>query len=222
MITEHRLNLVAERYKALGYNVVVRPGPDELPPFAKDFKVEILATRDDGSVLASAKKSASDMESDPNVPRYAEITSKQPGWRFDIFILGGDSPLEKDGRKAREPSEDDIRRALDEVEQLRRAGFLAASFATAWAVLEAAMRRRLRANGEEAEWETMPRTMMNELYSDGVFSNSTFRRLEGLFRLRSEIVHGFAAPPVEPSAVQFLVETARRLLDESRLATQPA
>ena len=55
MNSEQRLNHVADRYRAQGYRVVVRPGPDDLPPFAKDFKVEILATRADGNVLVSAK-----------------------------------------------------------------------------------------------------------------------------------------------------------------------
>ena len=39
MDIEQRLNNVADRYRAQGYEVVVRPGPDVLPPFAKDFKI---------------------------------------------------------------------------------------------------------------------------------------------------------------------------------------
>jgi hypothetical protein len=48
---------------------VVRPGPEDLPAFAKDFQVEILARRDDGCVPASARKSPADLEADSNVPR---------------------------------------------------------------------------------------------------------------------------------------------------------
>ena len=71
MNSEQRLNSVADRYRSLGFKVVVRPGPEELPPFAKDFKVEILATGPGGNVLASAKASPPELEADPNVPRYA-------------------------------------------------------------------------------------------------------------------------------------------------------
>jgi len=80
MNIEQRLNHVADRYRAQGYKVVVRPGPDDLPDFAKDFKVEIIARRDDGCVLASVKKSQSDLEADREIPRYAEVTSEQPEW----------------------------------------------------------------------------------------------------------------------------------------------
>ncbi len=222
MNTEQRLSLVADRYKAQGYQVVVRPGPDILPPFAKDFKVEILAKRADGSVLASAKKSPAEMEADANVPKYAEVTSKQPGWRFDVFVLGTDSQMTPEKRDAKEPSDKDIRGYLDDVERMLQGGFVAQSLIAAWAALESAMRRKLRAQGDEAGWGTSPRTMLIELLSAGVLTNSAFRDLEGLFHLRSAIVHGFAPPVVETSAVQLLVDTTRRLLDESRPAKQTA
>src|SRR5437588_12552537 len=111
MDTEQRLNQMADRYRAQGYKVVVRPGPDDLPDFAKGFKVEIVARRDDGSAIASVKKSPSDLESDPNVARYAEIIEKQPGWRLDLIVLEPDVQPTPDKREAKEPSEDDIRRS---------------------------------------------------------------------------------------------------------------
>lgn len=64
---EQRLNVVADRYRSLGFKVVMRPGPDDLPPFAKDFKVDILATGPDGNVLASVKATALELEADPNL-----------------------------------------------------------------------------------------------------------------------------------------------------------
>jgi uncharacterized protein YutE (UPF0331/DUF86 family) len=222
MNTEQRLSLVVDRYKAQGYQVVVRPGPDDLPPFAKDFKVEILAKRADGGVLASAKMSAAELEADADMPRYAEITNNQPGWRFDVFVLGADNGLIPEKRDATEPSDEDIRRNLDDVERMLQQGFVAQSLIAAWAALESAMRRRLRAEGEKAGWGTSPRTMLNELFSAGVLANSVFRDLEGLFQLRSAIVHGFAPPVVDESAVQLLVDTAQRLLDESLPVKQTA
>src|SRR5262249_51457531 len=109
-----------------------------------------------------------------------------------------------------------------EVERLLQAGFLASSFATAWGALEAAMRRRIRAGGEEAGWGTTPRTMLNDLYSSGAISTTVLRELEKLFNVRSAIVHGYSAPAVEPGAVQLLVDTARRLLAESQSVKQTA
>ncbi len=222
MNIEQQLSHVADSYRAQGYQVVVRPGPQDLPAFAKDFKVEILAERDGGGVLVSAKKNAVDLEGDPNLPRYAEVTSQQPGWRFDLFVLGPDCQATPERRETKELSEEDLRGHLDHVERILRAGFVAQVLIAAWAALESVMRRKLRAQGEEAGWGTSARTMLNELYSAGVLSTSVLRDLEDLFQLRSAIVHGFAEPAIEASAVQFLVNTARRLLEESRPAKQTA
>ena len=160
---------------------MVRPSPDDLPNFAKDFKVEFLAKRDDGSVLVSAKKSQSDLEADRELPRYAETTAKEPGWRFDLIVLGSDSQPMPDKKEAKEPSEEDIRQALGDVERMLQAGFVQQALIAGWAVLETAMRRRLQANGEEAGWGSSPRTMLNELYSSGVLQTNVFRDLEELF-----------------------------------------
>jgi hypothetical protein len=221
MNVEQRLSQVADRYRSLGFKVVVRPRPEDLPPFAKDFQVEILATRSDDNVLISAKGSPSELEADANVPRYAEITDRQPGWRFDVFVLGPETQV-PEKPEAKEPSEKDIHRYLDEVDRLLQTGFVAQSLLAAWAALEATMRRRLQAEGEKAGWGTSPRTMLNQLYSSGGFSTSVLRKLEGLFQLRNVIVHGFATPTVEASAVQFLVDTAHQLLTESEVAKQTA
>jgi hypothetical protein len=222
MNTEQRLDHMAERYRAQGYDVVLRPGPDALPPFAKDFQVEIVARRADGNVLASAKGSPSELEADPNVSRYAEVIEKQPGWRYDVFVLGPAPQAAPENRDAKEPSEREIGGSLDDAERMLQAGFVAQAVIAAWAALESAMRHRLRSQGSEAGWGTSPRTMLNELVSSGAISHRAFRDLEGLFHLRNVIVHGFSAPAVEPGAVQFLVDTARRLLAESHPAKQTA
>lgn len=222
MNIEERLKHVADSYRAQGYKVVVRPGPGELPDFAKDFNVEIIARRDDGCVLASAKKSQSDLEADREVPRYAEVISKQPGWRFDLIVLGPESQPMPDKREAKEPSAEDLRRALEDVERILQANFVQQAFIAAWAVLEAAMRKKLQAEGEEAGWGSSPRTMLNELYSGGVLQSSVFRDLEGLFQARTAIVHGFTTPVIQISAVQFLIENARMLMNESQAAKKIA
>ena len=112
--------------------MVVNPGPEDLPSFAKDFKVEILASRPDGNVLASATGSTSEFERDPNLSRYAEVIENQQGWRYDVFVLG--SPPEiADRRDIAQASEEEIYKALDSAERLFQAGFGPQAVLTAWA-----------------------------------------------------------------------------------------
>ena len=213
MSIEQHLNVVADRYRNLGFKVVVHPTAGDLPPFATDFKVEILATKDSGSVLAVAKASPSELQADQDVARYSEVIVKHPNWRLDVFVLGPDTPAAPAMAEAREPTDEDIRLAASDAERMLKEGFVRPAFVTAWAALEAAMRRRLVASGGKAAYGISPRTILNELFSVGIFSNSVFRDLEGLFQLRNVIVHGFAVPPFPTSAVEFLIRTTSQLLE---------
>ncbi|VTR96731.1 Uncharacterized protein OS=Bacillus cereus H3081.97 GN=BCH308197_0973 PE=4 SV=1 [Gemmata massiliana] len=222
MNIEQRLNLVADRYRNLGFKVVLHPKADDLPPFAKDFQVQVLATKDDKSVLTVAKASPSELQTDTDVARYAEIIDGQPGWKLDVFVLGADAPALPGKGDAREPADDEIRRAIADTEQMLKAGFASQAVIAAWAVLETAMRRRLVSVGRKAVYGTSPRTMLNELLSTGGFSNSEFRDLEGLFQLRNIIVHGFAVPQFQNSAVEFLIRMAKQLLEAPPQVKQTA
>lgn len=221
MSIEDRLNVIAERYRKLGFRVVLHPKPADLPSFAQDFKVQIVATKNDGSVLTVAKASPSELQADPDVARYTEITDKQPGWRLDVFVLGSDAPA-PEKREAREPAVDEIRGAIADAERMLKQGFASQAVIAAWAVVEAAMRRRLAVGGRKADYGTSPRTLLNELLSAGIFSISEFRDLEGLFQLRNLIVHGFLTPPFKNSAVEFLLRTAGQLLEPPPQAKQTA
>src|SRR4051794_20606160 len=117
MNIQQHLDHVADRYRQQGYQVVLNPGPDDLPPFAKDFKVEILAKRPDGNVLVSAKASSSDFEGDPNLAKYAEIIEKHGGWRYDVTVLGPPPPAPVP-RDINDASEVQIEKALDDADRL--------------------------------------------------------------------------------------------------------
>jgi REase_AHJR-like len=217
---ERELKRVAGVYTAQGYQVVVHPRPEDMPPFANDFTVEIVGRRGAEGVLVAVKRNREEMAADADMPRYAETIGAQPGWRFDFAILEGESPMGRAGRGVRDFSGEDINKVLADAEQMVRMGFVTPAVITAWSGLEAAMRMRLRAAGEDAGWGTMPREMLNELYSSGVFSADEFPQLERVYQLRNQIVHGFSSPTADAETVQLLSEIARRLVEESQLAKQ--
>jgi hypothetical protein len=202
--------------------VVLRPKAGDLPPFAKHFNVDIVAKRGGEGVLVQVKKDREDLAADPDTPRYAETTSAQPGWRFDFAILQPENVMAREVRGAQEPSEELINKILASAEALAREEYLNPALLTAWSGFEAAMRRRLRAEGETAGWGSQPREMLSLLNATGIASASEFVGLELAYRQRNELAHGFAAPSVDPGTVRFLIEIARRLLDESKAAAQPA
>jgi hypothetical protein len=67
------------------------------------------------------------------MPRYAEITSAQPGWQFDFAILESEEPSARELRGAQELPDEDVIKALGDAEQLAPTGFLRPALTTAWA-----------------------------------------------------------------------------------------
>jgi uncharacterized protein YutE (UPF0331/DUF86 family) len=227
MDVEQELNRVAETYRGQGYDVALRPSAAELPSFAKVFKVEIVGRRGTEGVLVAVKRNRDEVAADADMQRYAEVTGSQPGWRFDFAILEPENPKVREIGGAAEFTGDDIARSLEQAEQLSRTGFSRMAVVAAWASLEAAMRMRLRASGQEAGWKSMPRQMAKELFSAGLLAPEEFHRIELAFQLRNQIVHGFAPQPGETEAggaavAQFLGDVARRLVGESLPERQSA
>lgn len=227
MDLQQELKRVADAYRDRGYDVTVQPGPDQLPSFAKDFRIEIVGRRGTEGVLVAVRKNRDELAADGDMQRYAEVTGSQPGWRFDFAILEAENPKAREVRGAREFSGDDISGALEQARELRRMGFTRYAVIAAWAALEAAMRIRLRALGQTTGWGSMPGQMGKELYSAGALSPDEFRGVEAAAQLRNQIVHGFAPRAVAPGEseaelVQLLCDLAGRLVSESEPAKQPA
>lgn len=76
---QQELDRIASGYAGQGFHVVQRPKPDDLPPFARDFQVEIVSTRGNEGVLVAVKQKRDDVIADMNLQRYAETAGKQRG-----------------------------------------------------------------------------------------------------------------------------------------------
>jgi hypothetical protein len=194
--------------------VAVNPGQDVLPPFAKNYKVELLAERPDGNVLVSAKSDPMEIERDEKLSELADIVSKQRGWRFDLTLLKPPPPpAMPKPQDIGDLTEQQIKEQFQTAERLYDAGFEPQAALTAWAAFESAMRYRLRSLGQKAGYGASPRSMLNELISSGEIDHSQFRDLEGLMNLRNALVHGFAPPTIGRGAIDFLAEIGLKSIE---------
>src|SRR4051812_47775358 len=113
---ERELHRLADLYRGQGYRVTIRPGPEELPPFAKDFKVEIVGRRGDDGVLVAAKRNRTGVAGDVDMTRYAEVTGAQKGWRFDLAVLEAEEPGAGEAGGERDFSGEEIDGTLSEAQ----------------------------------------------------------------------------------------------------------
>jgi uncharacterized protein YutE (UPF0331/DUF86 family) len=212
MDLEKAIESVASQYRSEGYQVAVHPNASQAPPFAAGLLVDLLATRGDEHVVVLVKESAEALRKDPQSLRIAEAVNAQPGWRFDVVVLNGSSRTERLAREAAEPSVDAILRNLEHAERTAQAGDPSTSFILAWASLEAAMRRTVRASGLELP-NISPIFLLRTLYSNGLLEREEFDRLNGYFGLRNSVVHGLEAPPIDSEPILYIVGAARKLLE---------
>jgi len=215
MLYLDRLNAVAELYRKQGLRVVVNPTADDLPVFGKDFQVELVGTGPNLNVIATVKPTRARLEADLNLVHYAEVIEQHPDWRYDIHVLGGEGQPPAPKQRPAEPSDEQIREQIDTAERLLGLGFADQAFVSAWAVLDAVMRQRLRLAGEPVDWDTSPCTALLGLYTIGIISLNQYHELTGMWQSQNVIVRGFApGDAVDAGVVRSIVQTASQLLSE--------
>ena len=87
---ENEVRKVADRYAKDGYVVVIRPGRDQLGPFAVDYEVSIVGTKGDQGVIVEVKRNRKDLSDDRNLSQFAEITDGEAG--LEILTLSSWNP----------------------------------------------------------------------------------------------------------------------------------
>ncbi|WP_337176128.1 hypothetical protein [Paludisphaera sp.] len=214
MENDDLLEGLAERYRRQGYKVTVRPDRSALPPFARDYTIELMAEGPGGNVLVSAKPSAEELARDESIADLADVVEKKPGWRFDLALLGPPAFPRPARQDATDMTRQRIEETLGKARSMYDGGFEPQAVVAAWSALESAMRHRLRSMGREAGFGTPAQGMLSALISAGEIDHAEFHDLEDISRLRNVIVHGFEPPPIGRDAIELTDEIARRLLNE--------
>jgi hypothetical protein len=212
------LEQVAENYVADGYDVLVNPEPSQLPEFAVEFTPDIVARKGELNALVKVKQDREDVEDDSSIVRMAEVVNAQPGWRFDLVVLGASDCADEIPSGASEPSLDRIGRMLDYAATAAGARDVQSSFVVAWAALEAAMRRTARDRGIQLT-SYSPQFLVRTLYSHGLLGRQELDRLSGATAIRNAAAHGMDVPKLDVGVCYYVISVAHQLLSG---AGQPA
>jgi REase_AHJR-like len=210
------LHRIAKRYRDDGYDVIIDPRGDRVPPFAVGFELDLVATRGNKGVVVEIKTNRFDLSHDPQIMRLAQVVNAQPGWRLDVVVLESETAVEKAAQKAAEPSDEQLAQILKAAEELADQGYSPYACVVAWGGLEAAM-RRVR-DGAERYGRATPAELMRTLYGNGFLSREQFDRLKESYKIRSQVVHGLVPPQVDPELVRYVTATARYLAHDEAAA----
>ena len=216
MTFDEQLAALAGRYAAQGYAVTVRPGPDDLPDFARGFVVQLCCRRGDGGVLVGAFADRSALAADPKVSEYAGAIAAEVGWRFDLALLEPElSPPDPSVGVAVKLPADQIEPAVAAAERAADLGFAREVFVAAWGAMEAAARLRLRGAGDPVRWNTPWPDLAGDLLDVSAISYDEYDRLGDLSQVRHRIGHGLGRADVDAATVHYAGDLARRLRSDS-------
>jgi uncharacterized protein YutE (UPF0331/DUF86 family) len=214
---ESELGRIAQQYRDEGYSVVPRPDPQHLAGFG-DVAADILATRGNENVLVQVKQTRADVEADPNILRWAGAVNARPGWRYDLIVLEKGT-VQRVAGTAHEPTDEQFRGMLDRTRTAKRTGLQEMALTSAWAALEAGMRR---VRGEaELYGRTTPAELLRTLYANGFLSRREFERAREASTIRNQVVHGFVPSEIDPTLVDEILALAEKLNGAEQMLSSP-
>lgn len=210
------LEPVAQQYRNEGYAVTVRPAAEALPVSVPNFRPELLVTRGVEGAVVVVKKNRLELTRDASIIAAADAINALPNWRFDLVIQERTTELDKALFDATEPTTDQVLGMLAAAEELVEKGYLPSACVTAWAGLEAAM-RKVRA-AEALNGRVKPTELLQTLYVNGIITHEQYDQLRDYFKLRNQVAHGLIPPSIDAQSVQAVTRIARELLQNVQVA----
>src|SRR2546421_1786517 len=197
---------VAQEYRGRGYQVILSPSASDLPEFARDWQPDIVARRQDDSLLIEVKRGSS-VRDNERLRAIAQRVEAQPGWRFVLESSAHEPGNSDDDERFQPITPQQASEMLAEAVRLREDGHHRASLLLAWAAFEAVMRTaaehyELRVPRSDA-W-----SLMRELVSNGVLEREAYQRLNDAFQVRNAVAHG--REPTTAAAFDRAIESLRQ------------
>lgn len=207
---EHtRLRELATEYRNLGYEVLIEPKPNQLPDFLQGIQPDMLATKEDESILFEVR-SRSNLPGEP-LQQFVTAIQNRPGWRFELVLT---NPRESGqfGERPELLTDAQLREIARDSEKHLAKGHLQYSAMLAWITVEGAIASRLSGRISLQHLGHAPKKLIKEAVSLGLIEQEHFSRLELLAEFRNRFVHARQTTIPSESEIRRSLEVARMLL----------
>lgn len=203
-LEERETRRVAEELRQKGYRVVLAPHASDIPAFLGEFVPDLLAFREGDNLVVEVKGA-----SVKNLERVVESIEREPGWTF-VLVVPPLSGTEADEIGFEEPSE--IRKRLDDPAKLYADGQKVAAILLAWAVFEAAARRRVAVDGSDPARALGAEGLVRRLIHLGYLEQRAVEELRHVVRARNRAAHGDLGVGVDLEDLALLKRVTEELL----------
>lgn len=187
-----------ERLRAAGWDVVVRPGPGELPTALSDYQPDLVAHRGDEHAIVEIKS----RRVPPNLDlvTLAERVAGLQGWRLELVYVPEELAIAEPAQL--------VRWALTARELASSSP--EAALLLSWSALEGWLHQLAQQRGVDTD---QPGSLLAALASLGVLDDDEHDQLRSTMTVRNALAHGRQGPVVEASDVRRLSQLARTLAD---------
>jgi uncharacterized protein YutE (UPF0331/DUF86 family) len=205
-----RLLKLAEEYRDQGYDILFHPNPEDLPDFLRNYRPDMIVSREDEVVVIEVKsRSSLNSSSTQYLQSLAQAVEQHPGWRFELVMT---NPGEAAYFTRAEGSlqEQEIQSRLAVVSQLSE-NYPESAILYSWSLVEATL--RLVADKERLSLRRFDSLyLVKRLATEGVISQSEYQLLMNSLSLRNAVAHGFKTAQITQDSVFELIEFIEQLL----------
>ncbi len=199
------LKALRVRFEKDGYIFVAHPTPELVPDFLSGYRPDALAFSENGSVIIEVK---TNQGTDKKLAQIAARVSKQPGWKFQIFLANNFVRT-----TYKKQNSHDLSTLLDEFNELLNSGFQRAALLMGWAALEA-FARALNPKQENGSRPMIPSEIIEWLTQSGHIDAPTSRILRHMIKTRNAIAHGDTDTELSGHELSILSTTLESLSNE--------
>ena len=206
---DEQIAKLVDAYRKEGYEIVIAPGPADIPFDLGDYRVDLLASKNDRGVLIQVKARADRLSFEALQTAVAEVR-RHPGWRF-VLVTAQDLPdVGLPGEIDRESTWEEVESRANRARRLLDAGETEAAFLGVWIAFERLL--RLQAERVSLPVERLVSTFaIRQLYSLGELSAEQYELALECHKVRNRVVHGLSSPRLE-TITESLLELVRELL----------
>jgi hypothetical protein len=208
---QRRLGQVADDYRAKGYQVIVAPSREQMPPWLGGHTADLLALHEEDKVVVEIKSPAK-LRHDPALSALARVVEEQPGWRLELVVPG--RPKRKAPSLPGQVLEPGYAaEQTDVARKLLSRGLVIPAFIIAWAAFEIAFRNAFRLAEIDPHTSDV-QTVLKTLLSLGYFASvDEMRRMQLVWELRNRVIHGYSAHlELNTETIEFVLGITERLL----------
>jgi uncharacterized protein YutE (UPF0331/DUF86 family) len=205
-----RLLKLAEEYRDQGYDILFHPNPEDLPDFLRNYRPDMIVSREDEVVVIEVKsRSSLNSSSTQYLQSLAQAVEQHPGWRFEL-VMTNPGEAAYSTRAEGSLQEQEIQSRLAVVSQLSE-NYPESAILYSWSLVEATL--RLVADKERLSLRRFDSLyLVKRLATEGVISQSEYQLLMNSLSLRNAVAHGFKTAQITQDSVFELIEFIEQLL----------